>query len=167
VGTHSPSGLSISYNGGKDCLVLLLLFLVALDRWSQPPRANTLPSSLQSVYIVPPHPFAEVDRFVDYSVRAHALDLARYTMPMRLAFETYLQERPLVKAILVGTRRTDPHGETLTSFVETDHEWPVFMRVHPVIDWHYAEIWAVSLAFLSLSSFDLYSGFLSIYIFLV
>jgi hypothetical protein len=100
-----------------------------------------------------------VDRFVDYSVSAYALDLARYAMPMKLAFETYLCERPLVKAILVGTRRTDPHGGQLTSFDETDHGWPSFMRVHPVIDWHYAEIWAVSLTFLPLFSLALYSGF--------
>jgi FAD synthetase len=99
---------------------------------------------LQSVYIVSPHPFVEVDCFVDYSVRAYALDLARYAMPMKTAFETYLRDRPLVKAILVGTRRTDPHGGALTFFDATDHGWPAFMRVHPVIDWHYADVWAVS-----------------------
>lgn len=50
-----------------------------------------------------------------------------------------------MKAILVGTRRTDPHGGNLTHFDETDRGWPSFMRVHPVIDWHYAEIWTVCL----------------------
>lgn len=42
----------------------------------------------------------------------------------------------------MGTRRTDPHGEKLTHFDRTDHGWPDFVRVHPVIDWHYVEIWA-------------------------
>lgn len=63
---------------------------------------------------------------------------------MKEAFKLYLEEHKNVKAILVGTRRTDPHGQTLTHFDETDQGWPSFMRVHPVIDWHYAEIWAVS-----------------------
>jgi FAD synthetase len=63
---------------------------------------------------------------------------------MKQAFEVYLGEHKRVKAILVGTRRTDPHGQSLTHFDETDSGWPAFMRVHPVIDWHYAEIWAVS-----------------------
>ena len=62
---------------------------------------------------------------------------------MKVAFEDYLKEKPNVKAILVGTRRTDPHGSDLTHFDETDRGWPSFMRVHPVIDWHYAEIWTV------------------------
>lgn len=64
---------------------------------------------------------------------------------MREALEAYLKERPRLKAVFVGTRRTDPHGAKLTHFDETDEGWPAFVRVHPVIDWHYAEIWAVSL----------------------
>src|SRR5579862_6175513 len=149
--THERSvdGLSISYNGGKDCLVLLILYLAALHRYSQNTTSSqsaTLPKTLQSIYIIPPHPFPEVDRFVEYSVRTYTLELARYAVPMKLAFEMYLVERPKVKAVLVGTRRTDPHGGRLGFFNETDHGWPGFMRVHPVIDWRYAEIWAVSLS---------------------
>lgn len=69
-------------------------------------------------------------------------------MPMKAAFQKYLDDKKgVVKAILVGTRRTDPHGEKLSHFDMTDHGWPVFERVHPVVDWHYAEIWGVSMSF--------------------
>lgn len=129
--------ISLSYNGGKDCLVLLILLLASLS------TRSSLPPRLQSVYIISPHPFAEVDDFVNHSISTYRLDLARYTQPMKEAFRVYLEEHKNVKAILVGTRRTDPHGATLTHFDGTDHGWPAFMRVHPVIDWHYAEIWAV------------------------
>ena len=61
---------------------------------------------------------------------------------MKEAFAAYLSDYPAVKAIFVGTRRTDPHGAALKSFDPTDRGWPPFMRIHPVIDWHYAEIWA-------------------------
>lgn len=91
------------------------------------------------------HPFPEVDDFVDICVPDYHLDLVRYALPMKKAFETYLRENPVVKAIFVGTRRTDPHGEFLTHFDRTDHGWPDFMRIHPVIDWHYQEVWAVSI----------------------
>ncbi len=131
--------ISISYNGGKDCLVLLILFLSALATYSGP-----LPPLLQSIYIVSEHPFQEVDDFVDVSTQEYKLDLARYVMPMKAAFAKYLQDKEKVKAIFVGTRRTDPHGQLLTHFDVTDHGWPPFMRIHPVIDWHYVEIWAVS-----------------------
>ncbi|KAI9821777.1 MAG: 3'-phosphoadenosine 5'-phosphosulfate sulfotransferase [Pycnora praestabilis] len=133
---YSLEELSLSYNGGKDCLVLLILFLAALAKYP-----HKLPPQIQSVYIVSKHPFTEVDEFVDKSSQTYALDLARYVKPMKYGFEEYLQDKPTVKAIFVGTRRTDPHGAKLTFFDQTDHGWPSFMRIHPVIDWHYAEIW--------------------------
>lgn len=187
--------LSLSYNGGKDCLVLLVLLLACLPRHFEPtpapslaptpnglmptstastttahphsqpppntplaatPRATTpssaapFPATLQSVYIVSPHPFAAVDAFVEASARNFHLDLRRYSLPMRDALAAYLADMPRLKAVFVGTRRTDPHGAKLTHFDPTDEGWPAFVRVHPVIDWHYAEIWAVSLvAFLT------------------
>jgi FAD synthetase len=141
---YSLEEISLSYNGGKDCLVLLILFLAALAPSSDPTAPkHKLPASLQSVYIISPHPFAEVDYFVKESTEAYQLDLAHYALPMKEAFEVYLRDKPNVKAIMVGTRRTDPHGANLTHFDMTDQGWPSFMRIHPVIDWHYAEIWAV------------------------
>ncbi|KAF8476962.1 hypothetical protein BDZ91DRAFT_787574 [Kalaharituber pfeilii] len=88
------------------------------------------------------HPFPEVDHFVSQCVHRYHLTVHRYPLPMKHAFETYLNQHPHVKAIFVGTRRTDPHGGKLTFFDRTDKGWPDFMRVHPVIDWHYQEIWA-------------------------
>lgn len=64
---------------------------------------------------------------------------------MRDAFADYLRENVAVKAIFVGTRRTDPHGGKLGTFQLTDGGWPSFMRVHPVIEWKYGNVWAVSL----------------------
>lgn len=64
---------------------------------------------------------------------------------MREAFSDYLALNRNIRAIFVGTRRTDPHGGQLAALQATDGGWPAFMRVHPVIEWHYADIWAVSL----------------------
>ncbi|KAI9896511.1 hypothetical protein N3K66_008683 [Trichothecium roseum] len=144
--------ISISYNGGKDCLVLLIMILAGLARrYPSPPRPSStttngsspqFPAELQAVYIVPPDPFPEVDEFVASSSKDYHLEVLRYVLPMRQGLEAYLADRPKVQAIFVGTRRTDPHGEKLTHSDRTDHGWPDFMRIHPVIDWHYAEIWA-------------------------
>lgn len=62
---------------------------------------------------------------------------------MATAFREYLSGTGKnIKAIFVGTRRTDPHGGELGAFDMTDRGWPEFMRVHPVLDWRYAEVWA-------------------------
>ncbi|EEQ90961.1 hypothetical protein RJZ56_004937 [Blastomyces dermatitidis] len=145
--------LSLSYNGGKDCLVMLIIFLASLhplpttetvskDGKRTPPR-TTIPA----IYAQPHHPFRSVEDFVASSSHTYHLSLVRYTTDppcstIRTVFASYLDHHPQIRAIFVGTRRTDPHGEKLTHFDRTDHGWPDFVRIHPVIDWHYAEIWA-------------------------
>ncbi|KAI1775437.1 adenine nucleotide alpha hydrolases-like protein [Hypoxylon cercidicola] len=165
---YRPDELSLSYNGGKDCLVLLILILASLPSSAclqtssssststtqtspplqQPPSSSAsssepppFPNQLQALYIRPTLPFAEVDDFVAETTAVYHLDLTTSGLAMKPALTEYLKERPNVKAVFVGTRRTDPHGADLTFFDETDAGWPRFMRVHPVIDWHYREVW--------------------------
>lgn len=139
------SQLSLSYNGGKDCLVLLVLFLASLHP-HPPPEEDGL-VSIPAIYALPPDPFPDVEEFVKSSAREYHLSIIKYTTDpprttLRSSFEDYLALNPAVKAIFVGTRRTDPHGAKLTHFDRTDRGWPDFVRIHPVIDWHYAEIWS-------------------------
>ncbi|KAL8772363.1 MAG: hypothetical protein Q9194_004630 [Teloschistes cf. exilis] len=176
--------LSLSYNGGKDCLVLLILYLSLLSTHPD------LPDRLPAIYIPPSHPFASVTDFTLRSAARYHLNLDIYSEDsssssqpattlssitskgqdaaagagaeggggggkgkgkggggMKEAFTQYLSRNPSVDAIFVGTRRTDPHGGKLSpdGFDMTDGGWPRFMRVHPVIEWHYREIWAVRL----------------------
>ncbi|KAB5577616.1 hypothetical protein GE09DRAFT_1086608, partial [Coniochaeta sp. 2T2.1] len=155
---YGPQEISLSYNGGKDCLVLLILIMACLAGPKNPSTSanghakadeskqvvspqESLPPVLQAIYIAPHDPFPEVEDFVESSTMQYHLDLRRYSVPMRSALESYLQDRPSVKAIFMGTRRTDPHCELLGHFSPTDKDWPQFMRVNPVIDWHYVEIW--------------------------
>lgn len=141
---YSLPQLSLAYNGGKDCLVLLILYLCALHKRgltnTSDPSSN-IETAVQCVYIQDAHPFQEVEEFVAKSIKIYSLALLEYAKPMKDAFADYLKDTPSVKAILVGTRRTDPHGEHLKHFDPTDNNWPQFVRVHPVIDWHYVDIW--------------------------
>ena len=153
--------LSLSYNGGKDCLVLLILYLSLLS------THRDLPSALPAVYIASAHPFSEVDDFVASSSAHYNLALTRQNATknsMKAAFASYLNSDvgQDIKAVFVGTRRTDPHGEHLTAFDMTDRGWPSFMRIHPVLEWKYVEVWAF-LRYLGLSWCPLYDeGFTSL-----
>ena len=49
---------------------------------------------------------------------------------------------PKIKAIFMGTRCTDgEYLRNMKSFAPTDKDWPEFMRINPILDWTYSEIW--------------------------
>ncbi|KAF3935732.1 hypothetical protein ABW19_dt0209154 [Dactylella cylindrospora] len=195
VEVYGLDHIAISFNGGKDCLVMLILLLAVLDEYfthtseeksvaftaestypktspslvtastpptlltpapntptseNIPPLSNSTSTSappsnykIQTVYVHSSHPFAEVDSFVAKCVKEYHLNLLRFdeSAGMKTAFKVYLNQNSNIKTIFVGTRRTDPHGGLLKHFDMTDGGWPSFMRCHPVIDWHYTEIW--------------------------
>ena len=156
--TYPLPALSLSYNGGKDCLVMLVLFLSSLHPLP-PPSAGGI-SRIPAIYALPPDPFPSIEEFVFASSRTYHLDISKYTTDppsstLKSSFEDYLNRNPKVQAIFVGTRRTDPHGANLKDFDRTDRGWPDFVRINPVLDWHYAEIWAF-IRFLGLRYCSLY-----------
>jgi hypothetical protein len=131
-------------------LVMLIIILACLAKRVSSPiengtskspneMATQTPSSkkFQAVYVVSQHSFSEIDDFVSQCSAEYHLEVASYRLPMKKALESFLAERPSLRAIFVGTRRTDPHAENLKHFDPTDAGWPDVMRVHPVIDWHY------------------------------
>ncbi|CCG81210.1 putative FAD synthetase [Taphrina deformans PYCC 5710] len=135
----SDEEIAISYNGGKDCLVLLVLLVAYLEDRAMSNGATK--AAIKSVYVSIKDPFTEVDEFVISSAEQYNLEVVKIQKPMKEAFAEYLYDNPTIRAILVGTRRNDPHGAHLSFFDETDQGWPKFMRVHPIINWKYAEIW--------------------------
>ncbi|KAL5520699.1 FAD1 [Sanghuangporus sanghuang] len=183
---HTQDRVSLSFNGGKDCTVLLHLFYAAIGMRSS---SSKEPYRIPTLYIPLPSPFPELEEFIKQSVVAYNLDLYHCSPPhtesepktkpgnprdlppiesvtrpaspqpngtgkekypvgkskggegMRRALEVYKHDFPHVEAILVGTRRGDPHGATLGFRNMTDGDWPRFERVHPIINWSYTDIW--------------------------
>ncbi|KAJ3408127.1 FAD1 flavin adenine dinucleotide synthetase [Chytriomyces hyalinus] len=131
-------GLGISFNGGKDCTVMLHLLKLVLD--SYPNNRNNLPR-IPCLFVTVSDQFPEVDEFVDRMALSYNLDVFRTSLSMKEGLEAYLKAYPKVKAVLVGTRRTDPYSSNLKPFDPTDNGWPECVRVHPILDWSYTQIW--------------------------
>jgi len=140
--------LALSFNGGKDCTVLLHLYAAVLakrrrqagcgpvpaarggaDRPEDVPlppdafsdfdaRVGTDPAVMgeprvRSVYIYQPDPFREVELFLDGCAARYHLAVSKIETPsMRQGLERFLNAEPTVRAVLVGTRRTDPYAGT-------------------------------------------------------
>ncbi|KAF8645665.1 hypothetical protein AX16_007661 [Volvariella volvacea WC 439] len=200
--SHGPEHVSISFNGGKDCTVLLHLFAGALAR-RQSPSEPLKP--IPAIYISVPSPFPTLEDFIDETAHAYNLDLYTCRPPytaavsacapeiptavgktsqppsldstqevarpgtlstipqatnlasstsdpveakpknsggsMKQALEVYQSKFPHITAILIGTRRSDPHGAKLSYRNMTDPDWPQFERINPIINWSYADVW--------------------------
>jgi FAD synthetase len=65
---------------------------------------------ISGLYIRCQSPFAEVDEFVNHCQTVYNIDLITVDNSLKNGLGAFLAERPSIKAILIGTRATDPNG---------------------------------------------------------
>jgi FAD synthetase len=129
---------ALSFNGGKDCTVLLYLILWVLMGNLQINEKF----KLNCIYAVEEAPFDEVEQFILHCQERYPMNIQRIKAPkMKDAFAKYLEMNPSIKTIFDGTRRTDPHSADLKIEGPTTGDWPPFIRVSPLIEWSYGDIW--------------------------
>ncbi|GAA5949423.1 hypothetical protein JCM3765_003404 [Sporobolomyces pararoseus] len=152
---YSINNLALSFNGGKDCTVLIHLLASSLLHLSSPSFSTTTKATpslppIPTIYIRQPSPFPQEESFTSLCQSRYNLELSAVEgKSMKDSLREWIEERKSrlgiengeIKAVLVGTRRTDPHGAKLKAFDPTDPTWPKFIRVHPILDWSYHEIW--------------------------
>lgn len=127
--------ISISFNGGKDCLVMLIILLAEL--YQQPYNLSRFPA----LYVKPVDSFPEVDYFVTQCTDQYSLNTTVLTLDMKSALTKYLDQNPRIQAILIGIRKNDPFGDNLEGIQPTDHGWAKVVRIQPILNWDYAQIW--------------------------
>ena len=60
---------------------------------------------------------------------------------MKDALAQFLTARPQIQAMILGTRKSDPNRNGQGFFAPTDGDWPKLMRINPVLQWDYEDIW--------------------------
>jgi len=132
---YEPESVSVCFNGGKDCIVMLHL----VHAWHQ---KHCPGKKLKSFYISEKKTFSEVDSFMDATISRYNLSNSVFEGPMKPALAKMLEDDPSVEATFLGVRIGDPGSQYLDSFSPTDGDWPKLMRVNPILAWTYKDIWA-------------------------
>lgn len=150
LGRHGRDEVALSFNGGKDCTALLHLLRAAAARVVAVARSegrksawadgSTPLAGVITVYFGDPHEFPEVEAFMAEAAAEHGVEIRRLGGGFKEGLEGLLAAHP-IKVVLMGQRRIDPGAAHLEESAPTDAGWPQFLRVNPVLEWGYDDVW--------------------------
>ncbi|KAK9290020.1 hypothetical protein L1049_008183 [Liquidambar formosana] len=140
--------VAFSFNGGKDSTVLLHLLRAGyfLHKEEQS-RSNgdlmdrefTCP--IRTIYFESSSAFPEINSFTYETASTYGLQLDIIRLDFKAGLEALLNSKP-IRAIFLGVRIGDPTAVGQEQFSPSSPGWPPFMRVNPILDWSYRDVWA-------------------------
>ena len=131
----------ISFNGGKDSTVVMYLVLAAVTKNAE--IANNNKEPVIAFYAHLPDCFEEETVFVRETVKRHNLKLMEYqTNSIKDSLWQMKRDNPEITAVFIGSRHADhPNRPPMLALAPTDISWPPLMRVNPILNWNYSDIW--------------------------
>ncbi|CAK80950.1 unnamed protein product (macronuclear) [Paramecium tetraurelia] len=122
--------IKICFNGGKDATVVLYLAKMALEKLQ-------ISREIECIYFKEKQPFPEIIEFMEQQKKALNLQIVE----CKGCVKENLQNQVQLQAVIMGTRRSDPHGKTLNLISITDNNYPSLLRINPILEWNYSQIW--------------------------
>ncbi|KAI4349103.1 hypothetical protein L6164_009740 [Bauhinia variegata] len=141
---YSIEEVAFSFNGGKDSTVLLHLLRAGyyLHKGGQNSLNGDLKDfPIRTIYFESPSAFPEINSFTYDTAAAYNLQIDILRLDFKAGLEGLLKDNP-IRAIFLGVRIGDPTAVGQEQFSPSSPGWPPFMRVNPILDWSYRDVWA-------------------------
>lgn len=152
---YGPENIIGSFNGGKDAAVILELMRAAHANYYQSLGDTVEPIRPRVIYFNNELEFPEVYDFVTCTVERYDLDMIAFeegisfvkglTMlvennyPAQMGANT--EYAPFPMGFVLGTRTSDPNAGKQATFAPSSTYMPSFMRVNPILEWTYGNVW--------------------------
>lgn len=140
--------VALSFNGGKDSTVLLHLLRAGyyLHKKEKIDCDEDLKQSqckfpIRTIYFESPSIFPEISSFTYETAASYNLQLDIIRLDFKSGLEGLLRTIR-IRAIFLGVRIGDPTAVGQEQFSPSSPGWPSFMRVNPILDWSYRDVWA-------------------------
>lgn len=135
----NTSNIAISFNGGKDNIVMLDLIKKTINNKYDMPMLFNVSSDDE---------FDELQTFCYDIMKDNNYIIKQYYGDMKKAVYKLKSDYPSIKIIFMGIRKNDIihkndmiNSNKLSVFQVTDNNWPTYVRVYPILDMDYIEIW--------------------------
>ncbi|XWS66830.1 hypothetical protein CRYUN_Cryun05aG0234600 [Craigia yunnanensis] len=141
---YSIEEVAFSFNGGKDSTVLLHLLRAGyfLHRGEQSCSNGVLTDfPIRTIYFESSSVFPEINTFTYDTAKTYGLQMDIIRSDFKSGLEALLKAKP-IRAIFLGVRIGDPTAVGQEQFSPSSPGWPPFMRVNPILDWSYRDVWA-------------------------
>eukprot|EP00949_MAST-11_sp_MAST-11-sp1_P000716 g716.t1 len=104
-------------------------------------KVSKVLSKVLSFYFLRGDEFEEEVTFVEETFAKYNLRRRVIRDGFRVGMENIIHKDG-VRAVIMGTRDTDPDASTLDGpFYPSTEGWPPFMRVNPILEWSYSDVW--------------------------
>ncbi|KAI3472039.1 hypothetical protein Pfo_028727 [Paulownia fortunei] len=96
---------------------------------------------IRTIYFESPTVFPEINSFTYETAFTYKLQMDIIRLDFKSGLEALFKAKP-IKAIFLGVRIGDPTAVGQEQFSPSSAGWPPFMRVNPILDWSYRDVWA-------------------------
>ncbi|KAL3646809.1 hypothetical protein CASFOL_009353 [Castilleja foliolosa] len=142
---YSVEEVAFSFNGGKDSTVLLHLLRAGYYLHNSGNKLSTgddeITCPIRTIYFESPSTFPEINLFTYDIASIYKLQMDISSLDFKSGLEALFKANP-IRAIFLGVRIGDPTAVGQEQFSPSSPGWPPFMRVNPILDWSYRDIWA-------------------------